>query len=325
VCACADEPLGGDPPTLYFVLDRSASMADDSKWKTIITVIGGVVEALGPRAKIGAAVFPDPHTDQCGAGIEVFAPTRGDAPAGQAGPVEATFLTQLGRLAPQGGTPTAATLAALAPHVKSLAASGKTYMILATDGGPNCNADADCDASTCELNIEQALPACSPSGSTNCCANGSYGAPTSCLDGQATADAVTQLAQNGVPVYVVGVPGSAPYADLLNQLAMNGGTARTEPPYYYAVDSADVAAFSAAISSVAASIAGSCTLTLDQPPPDPAQVNVFLDEQPLPQAGPDGWSLDGQTVTIDGASCNAIRAGSVLDVRVVAGCHTLLR
>jgi hypothetical protein len=41
--------------------------------------------------------------------------------------------------------------------------------------------------------------------------------------------------------------------------------------------------------------------------------------------GTDGWTLDGTTVTILGASCQKILDGDVLDVRVVAGCPTLLQ
>jgi hypothetical protein len=54
-------------------------------------------------------------------------------------------------------------------------------------------------------------------------------------------------------------------------------------------------------------------------------VNVFVDEQVLPQDGPDGWTLDGQTVTVLGQTCQSILSGAVLDVRVVAGCPTQYR
>ncbi len=145
VCACVDQPLLLDPPNLYFVLDRSSSMTIDNKWATIIKVLGQLVIDLGPRANLGAAVFPDPggpSPDDCTTGIEVFATRRGDSPAGQAGPTAIALLTELGHISAAGGTPTAATLQALAPHIESL--PGTTYVILATDGGPNCNASATC-------------------------------------------------------------------------------------------------------------------------------------------------------------------------------------
>jgi len=64
-------------------------------------------------------------------------------------------------------------------------------------------------------------------------------------------------------------------------------------------------------------------LTLDQVPPDPSQLNVFLDGAVLPQAGADGWTLNGTIVTILGSSCDEITAGDVLDVRVEDGCPTV--
>jgi len=320
VCACADETLLGDPPTLYFLLDRSGSMNDSDKWITIQITLGQIIIDLGPRAQVAAAVFPDPTQDGCVPGLEVFPPTRGDAPAGTAGPTALTFLETIGRIPASGGTPTAATLLALAPHIESI--KGKTYVILATDGGPNCDATATCATNMCTDNIEN-QPGCPPAG-PNCCANASYGGALACLDAQPTIDAVTALATTGIPVYVVGVPGSSPYATLLDELAMAGGTARGSEPQYYAVDTTDQAALYSAMSKIAAKIAGSCVLTLDQVPPDPLLLNVFLDGTALPQAGPDGWTLDGTIVTILGASCDEITAGDVLDVRVVAGCPTVI-
>jgi hypothetical protein len=324
VCACVDQALLGDPPTLYFILDRSGSMAEDNKWSTIVEVLANLVIDLGPRANIGAAVFPDPSdVGPCDTGIEVAAPARGDAPAGVPGPTATALLTILGHIAANGGTPTATTLQALTPRVASL--PGKTYVILATDGGPNCNSAASCDSSGCEWNIENVAAACTPGGSHNCCADPAYTSNLSCLDSQPTIDAVKAIAAQGVPVYVIGVPGSAPYAALLDELAQAGGTARASEPYYYAVDTSDQSAFTAVISSVAAKITGSCTLKLNQVPPDATLVNVFLGGTVLPQGGTNGWSLSGQTVTILGSSCQKIMNGTVVDVRVVAGCPTVYR
>jgi hypothetical protein len=316
VCACADEPLLVDPPTLYYVLDRSGSMNDSNKWGTIQIALEKIMISLGPRAQVAAAVFPDPGSqNQCAPGVQVFPPMRGD-PQGQ---VAGALAQTLGRFVAGGGTPTAATLEQLAPAIEAI--PGKTYVILATDGGPNCDAAAICTAATCTNNIEN-QPSCPPAG-PNCCAADAGAGAGGCLDSQPTIDAVTALSQAGIPVYVVGVPGSAPYADLLDKLAIAGGKARGSEPQYYAVDTADQAAFLATLSTIAAKIAGSCTLTLNQAPPDPSLINVFLDGNVLPQSGPDGWTLSGSTVTILGASCQAINDGTVLDVRVVAGCPTV--
>jgi hypothetical protein len=319
VCACADAPLVIDAPTIYYVLDRSGSMNELNKWANIQNVLERLFIALGPRASVGAAVFPDPIADGCFVGVEVFPPRRGDSPAGTAGPTEAALINVLSRIPAAGGTPTAVTLTSLLPKLKAL--PGKTYVVLATDGGPNCNSSASCGADQCILNIETAS-GCSPTG-PSCCTDPNTGGPQECLDAQPTIDAVKAIASAGIPVYVVGVPGSAPYASLLDQMALAGGTARGSEPQYYAIDTADQTAFLASLSNIAAKITGSCTLDLGTVPPDPSLVNVFFDEKPIPQSGPDGWTLDGSSVTILGVSCQKILDGSVLDVRVVAGCPTL--
>ncbi len=317
VCGCTELDLLGDAPNMYFVLDRSGSMANGNEWTTVRTVVSQTMEKIGPRASFGVAVFPKPG-QQCAAGGQVMSVRRGDSPAGTFGPTTKVML-QVTSAAPSGGTPTAATLRALTPTLEGLA--GQTFVILATDGGPNCNDSATCGASECQLNIE-GMQGCPPGGPLDCCDPSSYG-PEFCLDAQPTIDAVSALAAASIPTYVIGVPGSETYAALLDQLATAGGTARAGSPRYYRVDTTDAADFAAALAKVAAKITATCTLSLDQPPPDPDQVNVYLDGVAVPQDPTDGWSLDGATVTLLGATCQKVMAGDVLSLRVVAGCPTL--
>jgi hypothetical protein len=321
VCACVDQPLLVDVPNLYFVLDRSGSMVDSNKWGQVKVALAALLTQLGPRVRFGATVFPDPsNMNGCGPGAEVFATRQGDFPAGWEGPNTRALLTKLDSIGAAGGTPTAATLQAVLPIAQQL--PGRTYVILATDGGPNCNPKAKCGFADCQPNIESE-GACSPQGPVNCCLGSGYGGASSCNDGEPTVEAAAAIAGAGIPVYVLGIPGSAPYAAVLDELAGAGGTARTGEPQYYAVDTADQAALLAALKKIAATITGTCTLTLDAVPPDPGQINVFFDQSVLPQSGADGWTLDGSTVTILGSSCQKILNGDVLDVRVVAGCPTI--
>ena len=322
VCACTELSFLSDAPNLYFVLDRSGSMATDNKWTTIRTVVATVMKSLGPRANFGLAMFPYPSaTDSCAPGIQNMSVRPGDSPAGTQGPTT-TALLKITSGAPSGGTPTAATLSNLAPTLTGL--SGRTFVILATDGGPNCDAAADCNVDACIDNIE-GYTGCPPNGPANCCDpnNPNGGGPLDCLDAQPTIDAVTAIASAGIPVYVVGVPGSAPYATLLDELATAGGTARATEPFYYRVDSSDQSDFEGALSQIAAKITATCTLTLSEPPPDPTHVNVYFDDQAVPADPADGWTLSGATITLVGAACAEVTSGAVLNVRVVAGCPTV--
>lgn len=316
-CGCLELSLLTDAPNLYFLLDRSGSMNDGGKWSTVRTVIAETVTRLGPRGNFAAAVFPDPSGTECAKGIEVMAPRRGDSPAGRAGPTVLELLAAT-NLTASGGTPTADTFRSLTPRIASLA--GRTFAILATDGGPNCNAAAACDASACIPNIESAAQ-CPPAGPT-CCTSLAYG-PTACLDATPTIEAVTALRAAGVPTYVIGVPGSGPYAALLDAVAVAGGTARTTSPKYYNVDTTDASAFARALQQIAAKITATCVLPLAVAPPDPARVNVYLDDVVVPNDSSNGWTLNGSTVTLVGTTCDRVLAGDALDLRVIAGCPTV--
>ncbi len=317
VCACTELNLLSDVPNLYLVLDRSGSMAIDNKWTTVRTTVAGVMEALGPRASFGVAVFPFGNW-ACEPGGQVMSVRPGDSPAGTLGPTTKTMLAVTAST-PNGGTPTAATLSGLLPVLAAL--EGRTFVILATDGGPNCDDNAACGVASCIPNIENDQ-GCPSGGSPNCCDPSFYG-PEQCLDSQPTIDAVAAVAKAGVPTYVIGVPGSGPYSALLDSLAQAGGTARASEPYYYRVESTDETALASALSQIAAKITATCTLTLDQPPPDPTHVNVYLDNKPVPADPTNGWTLDGSTITLQGATCAEVTSGDVLNVRVVAGCPTL--
>jgi hypothetical protein len=174
--------------------------------------------------------------------------------------------------------------------------------------------------SSCIPNIEGS-PGCPPGGPTNCCA----GDPTQCLDASRTVVAIQSLANAGVATYVIGVPGSGPYSAVLDRMAVAGGTARASEPLYYAVSTTDEAALAAALKSIAAKITATCALTLNQPPPDPGQVNVYLDGAVVPQDAANGWTLSGSTVTLVGATCQRVLSGDALDLRVIAGCPTVLK
>src|SRR3954471_11233653 len=69
----------GDPPNIYFVIDRSGSMSElvdgQVKYAAVVRSAVGLVRSVGSQANIGAAVFPAPDAtelDPCKTGIEVF-------------------------------------------------------------------------------------------------------------------------------------------------------------------------------------------------------------------------------------------------------------
>jgi hypothetical protein len=324
-CDCVDAPLFVDPPTMYFLLDRSGSMRDNGKWDAIRVAMAAILRQVGERANFGAMLFPGDAGNGCVPGTEVLVIKPGDPPSAQPGvdgPTTTELIEATRSIIPSGGTPTAAALGFALGKLQ--AHGGKGFAILATDGGPNCNANANCDATMCQANIE-AFTGCPPGGPPNCCVD-PYGAPEDCLDAVPTLDATAALAKAGFPVYVIGVPGSAPYANLLDQVATAGGTALPASPKYFRVDSTGQTEMLAALKQVAAKIVATCTFKLKQPPQDVNYVNVYFDEQVLPQdpQGGNGWKIDGDTLTLTGGACAAVMNGVVLDVRIIVGCPTVI-
>jgi hypothetical protein len=352
----------GDPPNLYFVIDRSGSMGQTVdgvvKYDAVAGAAVDLVRTLGSKVKVGAAVFPGPAVniapdpnqmppDPCLVGEEVFSATLGDAmrvgPCDPDGPITRAFsgaISLPNNQLPVGSTPTAATLAAILPTLSEL--PGRTAVVLATDGGPNCNAGAACDESKCIPNIEHD-PAC-PEG-TNCCVESLLGpdAPKACLDDTRTLKAVQALHDKGIKTYVVGVPGSSPYAALLDQLAVAGGTGRLGSTAYY--DVAHVSELGDVLDSIGAEVILSCHLRLDDDPPDHEQVNVYLDSRVLTYGSPDGWrwtgsSTDGgdddasldssaeaaapsyKEIDLTGAACSDLEGGKVRRLEITFGCKT---
>lgn len=313
-CQGKDVPLEPNVPNLYFVLDVSGSMLEDNKWDNVRMAARLLVQQLGASAKFGVTVFPAPGTSECTAGVEVMPLRLGDSN----GTTETAFINATA-ITPAGGTPTAATFRALVPKLRDL--PGVTFVILATDGGPNCDASlGQCSADQCTNNIDLANM-CSTAG-PNCCA-APQGDVLGCLDGTATAAAVSALHDAGVQTYVMGIPGSAPYTAVLDAVAMAGGTARSSEPLYYQVDSPDTTALGAAFGQIAADAMKSCTLLLGRAPSDPNKVNVAVDGTLLPSDGPNGWAIHGQTVTLSGAACGAVRGDTAPTVHVLDGCPTV--
>jgi hypothetical protein len=327
-------PTQQDRPNLYFIVDASGSMSGqfndvlEMKYTAAVDAIESVLEQIGHRVSYGAAVFPFNNGSNCGLpGREVFATKAGDSVVcsinGRMGDVLADLIDDLSNRSPVGGTPLSATLSALKPTLTSL--PGKTAIILATDGAPNCNPDAICKSDLCELNIDQAVlddgTICKDP--INCCnpavvTDGNL----NCVDSEATNAVLTELLSDGISTYVIGLPGySSILGAVLDGMAVAGGTPRSTPPLYYEAN--DPQTLVDTLREIATKIAVSCTITLDDPPPNWGLVNVYLDAQQVPQSTDDGWQqIDERTVEITGTYCTTLQTGNVYQVQITAGCPT---
>jgi hypothetical protein len=268
----------------------------------------------------------------CGAGQEVFAAREGDPllclnrPGGE---VHDAFASTVRGLSVGGGTPLSATLVALETTIGALPRPAS--VVLLTDGAPNCNQEASCEAAGCIPNLEGgALPSGECTDDFNCCDSDEVsemdlpyiGVPEAmCVDGDASLEAIEAFAVAGIRTFVVGVPGSDAYRSLMNAFAEAGGTARAGEVGYF--DVRKVGDLSAALAAIGAETSQSCTVELEQESWQPDLLNVYFDAELVHQGGVNGWSLSGDEVTFHGAACDQIEAGQVTQIHLISGCPTV--
>lgn len=333
LCGNEQIPATGEAPNLYFVVDRSGSMGDPlpgspySKYENARIAISVMLRAVGHRVRYGAAVYPALQNDQgCAPGQQVFPTMAGDPPnyaaKGANGPVLRTLLEVLGSTVPSGGTPTAASLRELEPAILALSGQ-RTYVVLMTDGAPNCNTTLRCGVESCIPNIEHlSVSGMACNASFNCC-EPKLGMGD-CVDADDTAAAVAEYAAAGVDTFIVGMPGSEEYRTLLGRLAQAGQTARPGITPYYAVS--DTNELNLALLRIGAQVAISCDLPLGKVPDNPELVNVYFDHRVVPKDAQDGWVYSGeQSIQLRGSACAELGSGDVLNVQVLSGCPTLVR
>lgn len=138
-----------------------------------------------------------------------------------------------------------------------------------------------------------------------------------CIDGGVNGPvAAANLFGQAIPVktFAVGFGGAS--LDEINMIAQAGGTVMG-----YQADQADQ--LELALDQIANAVA-TCVFELDQVPPDPAEIYVFFDKL-VPGVANDplnGWTYDPLTNTISfhGSSCEAIKAGTIVDIDIVYGC-----
>jgi hypothetical protein len=295
-CGAASQGAKMVPPDILIVQDKSGSMNQDStgktctstgcsKWAQTTDAINMVVAATETGVNWGLKFFATGATGcDVNAGAEV--PVAANNAAAIAGAI--TGAT------PGSSTPTRSAMQAAVAYLQTLTDTNPKYILLATDGLPNC------------------IP-----GSASTMMDDSTGAE------QAVADALAA----GFPTFVVGI-GNTMGNSVLNVMAMNGGKPQMVPPastYFYQVN--NTADLVTALSSIVGSVA-SCTFNLGQAPNSFSTnkaIDVFGDNVKIPQdpTMTDGWNYVGggfDQIQFYGPTCDAIMSAAIKDVTVTYRC-----
>ncbi len=322
VCVPGRFTLQARAADMLLVIDRSTSMnqslgaAAGSKWR----VLEGALQATLPRYEdainVGALFYPEDGADSRTASCSFpNVPTVDIEPgARNASRVLGVFQST----GPGGSTPTAAALLRaytwIVRHPNRLRAR---YLVLATDGAPDCNASLD--PSTCT---------CVGGGGGGRCGGGSDG--NRCLDDVRTVSTVRQIAANAalsIPTYVIGIASDADvnFTNTLTAMAVAGGrpnrTAAGTPTYYNVARSEDLPrAFSAIQNAIAR-----CSFVAPTRPADGDNVSITVNGVAIPRdtARVNGWDWTDRAfgeLTLFGAACPSDASPSTI-VDATVACH----
>jgi von Willebrand factor type A domain-containing protein len=294
-CASVDRPLSKLPPDILIVLDKSGSMDDDAsgnscntagctKWEQTTAALTQVVTATDGAVNWGLKFFTSPGGSACTVNNGVEVPIA----ANNAGAVNGAINAQM----PANSTPTRRAIETGAAYMATVTDANPKFILLATDGLPNCI----------------------PGNSDNAAS-----------DMSGAISAVTAAAAMGFQTFVIGIATSSdPMSDAtLSMMAVQGGRPRMGTPAYYPVmNQADLVA---ALNQIVV-IAGTCIFTIPPPPNDDTnamRIGVKVDNADLPQdtSHTNGWDFSGTNqVEIYGSQCQAIMNGSVQSVQIVFKC-----
>jgi hypothetical protein len=193
-------------------------------------------------------------------------------------------------------TPTRAAENAAVTYLTGLTDANPRFIVLATDGQPNCPA--------------------SGTASTD--------------DTPGAIAAVAAALSAGIPTFVVGIstPGGAA-DDALNMMAIAGGYPRAGTPQYYPVTS--TAEFAAVLRTLVG-MANACTFSVPPPPTNDGTttranitVRAFdgVTVVNLPYDATNGWTYTDSAMTsivLHGAVCDQAKAGTLKNFTIVFNC-----
>jgi len=294
-CGLQQYGLQNVPPDMLIVLDRSGSMNQDAagamcdpttgcmqKWPQMSAGIDQVVMATQGGIRWGLKYFPD---DEAAMSCAVGGP-----PAVMVAPMNYTAVhgsLSMTLANPDGRTPTAAAVRSAATYLQGLTDPNPKYILLATDGEPNC-------------------------------AGGRGGTGS---DRAGAVAAVQMAAAAGIPVYVVGIGNVAASVMTLNQMAAAGLRPKMGAEQYYPVSNTQDLV--TALTTIGMQIA-SCSFGLGKVPPVPTNVGVYADGARIPQdpTHQNGWDYGAgmKSIELFGATCDAVKNMTTKNIQAIFGC-----
>lgn len=311
-CVVGEFPLSPTRAELILVMDRSGSMkesfdgtATTRRWDVLHDALAKTLPAFEARIDLGALAFPHRFDGAVTRTCDLTRALDVMPAANNAKPI----LRVLESSDPWGATPTAAAVEFAGDWLAGRTSRERTVaMVLATDGGPNCNADLDPDKCTCTA---PSAPPCPR--------------PSACLDDVNAVSTLAKFAGRGVPTLVIGIDSTALKVerDALNAMARAGGRPATGDTAYYSAR--DPSAVEKAFRGIQEGIA-ECRLFMPSRPDDPDAVEVRIDGIVVPRdkmhaSGWDWGSIEFGQIDLFGVACERARAPAAKAIARVSSCR----
>lgn len=304
-CASVNQGAVPLPPDILIIQDKSGSMnqlpdgsscgnncGTMSKWSQVTAALNQVVGMTDTTVNWGLKFFSD--NNACGATAAPVVPVAtGNATA---------IANAIRRTNPGGNTPTRDAVQSGGTYLAGLTDTNPKYLLLATDGLPNCPAG------------------CSLTNPSTACTMTDNPA-----EDMAATQAIATVFSSHIPTFVVGIGATGADATL-NAFANAGGVPQTgaATSFYQVTDTASLVAVLGTILGRVAS----CKFNIGTAPNSMTSVDyidVYGDGVLISQdtTHTDGWDYTNAAHTaieIYGPKCNAITAGTLMNVTVTFRC-----
>lgn len=294
---------------LLFVIDRSGSMlqplvmgSSTSRWQATVDALRETLPRFEERLAMGALTFPrTPDNDLAARYLQACQVQPGSGITVDVAPRNAAAMSAMfERTYPVGATPTAAAVRRGTEWLRAHETRGvASYMVLLTDGIPNCNANIAPDTCQC---LDPA---------TSC---GGERGRLSCLDDDGTVRAIDDARRAGVATYVVGIDGSIEtrFQVVLDRMADAGGRPNAGSPRYSSIR--DGAQLLRTFEGIQRAVA-LCSYVTPSRPDDPDAIDVDLDGTRVPRdpTRREGWEWsdrDYGELTFYGRACETAQRDS---------------